>query len=125
MRGAIPHAYFDPSYTISTAEVAVHVLDFLYIKLDQVCLVQGGEVCCLSHSVFMFFFTSFLISSQAGVLILSGSQVEGFHMLLQIFAGTLLPYIEGLDSWLFEGTLDDPFGEVPVLAIVSIFYGSS
>ncbi|KAH0938780.1 hypothetical protein HID58_006241 [Brassica napus] len=81
VRGAIPHAYFDPSYTISTAEVAVHVLDFLYKKLDQVCLVQRGEV-------------------------------EGFHMLLQIFAGTLLPYIEGLDSWLFEGTLDDPFGEL-------------
>ncbi|KAF8046278.1 hypothetical protein N665_3874s0001 [Sinapis alba] len=33
-------------------------------------------------------------------------------MLLQIFAGTLLPYIEGLDSWLFEGTLDDPFREL-------------
>ncbi|KAF8050127.1 hypothetical protein N665_2038s0001, partial [Sinapis alba] len=44
VRGAIPHAYFDSSYTISTAEVAVHVLDFLYKKLDQVCLVQGGEV---------------------------------------------------------------------------------
>ncbi|WZZ34279.1 hypothetical protein YC2023_017680 [Brassica napus] len=81
VRGAIPHAYFDPSYSISTSEVAVHVLDFLYKKLDQVCLVQGGEV-------------------------------EGFHMLLQIFAGTLLPYIEGLDSWLFDGTLDDPFGEL-------------
>lgn len=43
-------------------------------------------------------------------------------MLLQIFAGTLLPYIEGLDSWLFEGTLDDPFREVRV---VFIFYASS
>ena len=73
VRGAIPHAYFDPSYTISTAEVAVHVLDFLYKKLDQVCLVQRGEVCCLSLILFLcFFFTSFLISSQAGVLILSG-----------------------------------------------------
>ncbi|KAJ4909028.1 Spc97 / Spc98 family of spindle pole body (SBP) component [Raphanus sativus] len=81
VRGAIPHAYFDSTYTISTAEVAVHLLDFLYKKLDQVCLVQGGEV-------------------------------EGFHMLLQIFAGTLLPYIEALDSWLFDGTLDDPFGEL-------------
>ncbi|KAL0878423.1 hypothetical protein Bca101_028129 [Brassica carinata] len=81
VRGAIPRVYFDSTYTISTAEVAVHVLDFLYKKLDQVCLVQGGEV-------------------------------EGFHMLLQIFAGTLLPYIEGLDSWLFDGTLDDPFGEL-------------
>ncbi|CAH8356142.1 unnamed protein product [Eruca vesicaria subsp. sativa] len=81
VRGAIPQGYFESSSTISTAEVAVHVLDYLYMKLDDVCLVQGGEV-------------------------------EGFHMLLQIFAGTLLPYIEGLDSWLFEGTLDDPFGEL-------------
>lgn len=38
-------------------------------------------------------------------------------MLLQIFSASLLPYIEGLDSWLFEGTLDDPFGEVGVLAM--------
>jgi hypothetical protein len=35
-------------------------------------------------------------------------------MLLHIFAGSVLPYIEGLDSWLFEGTLDDPFEEVIV-----------
>ncbi|KAJ0256712.1 Gamma-tubulin complex component [Hirschfeldia incana] len=81
VRGAIPRAYFESSSTISTAEVAVHLLDYLYKKLDQVCLVQGGEV-------------------------------EEFHMLLQIFAASLLPYIEGLDSWLFEGTLDDPFGEL-------------
>ncbi|CAH2067989.1 unnamed protein product [Thlaspi arvense] len=81
VRGAIPPAYFDSTSTISTAEIAVHVLDYLYKKLDEVCLVQGGEV-------------------------------EGFHMLLQIFAGSLLPYVEGLDSWLFEGTLDDPFGEL-------------
>lgn len=36
-------------------------------------------------------------------------------MLLHIFVGSLLPYIEGLDSWLFEGTLDDPFEEVIVI----------
>ncbi|VVA95921.1 unnamed protein product [Arabis nemorensis] len=81
VRGAIPHAYFESNSTISTAEIAVHVLDYLYKRLDEVCLVQGGEV-------------------------------EGFHMLLQIFAGSLLPYVEGLDSWLFEGTLDDPFEEL-------------
>lgn len=46
-------------------------------------------------------------------------------MLLQIFAGSLLPYVEGLDSWLFDGTLDDPFGEVDVLGIVFMFYGCS
>ena len=33
-------------------------------------------------------------------------------MLLYIFVGSLLPYIETLDSWLFQGTLDDPFDEV-------------
>lgn len=67
VRGAIPHSYFDSTYTISTAEVAVHVLDFLYKKLDQVCLVQGGEVVSLSHSVSFFLPLSlrFLISSQA------------------------------------------------------------
>ncbi|CAL9215688.1 unnamed protein product [Arabidopsis halleri] len=81
VRGAIPHAYFESSSAISTAEIAVHVLDYLYKRLDEVCLVQGGEV-------------------------------EGFHVLLQIFAGSLLPYVEALDSWLFEGTLDDPFEEL-------------
>lgn len=46
-------------------------------------------------------------------------------MLLQIFAGSLLPYVEGLDSWLFEGTLDDPFEEVGVLGVVFMFHGFS
>jgi len=41
-------------------------------------------------------------------------------MLLHIFVGSLLPYIEGLDSWLFEGTLDDPFEEV--IVINNLFY---
>lgn len=39
-------------------------------------------------------------------------QVEEYQMLLHIFVGSLLPYIEGLDSWLFEGMLDDPYEEV-------------
>lgn len=39
-------------------------------------------------------------------------QEDAYRMLLYIFVGCLLPYIEGLDSWLFEGILDDPFQEV-------------
>ncbi|KAG2252634.1 hypothetical protein Bca52824_082770 [Brassica carinata] len=35
MQGAIPQAYFDSSSTISAAEVAVQLLDYLYEKLDQ------------------------------------------------------------------------------------------
>lgn len=41
-------------------------------------------------------------------------------MLLHIFVGSMLPYIEALDSWLFEGTLDDPFEEV--IVIKNLFY---
>ncbi|XP_044510973.1 gamma-tubulin complex component 5 isoform X3 [Mangifera indica] len=79
VNGAIPQVYFESN--VSAAEMAVHVLDYLYKKLDEVCLVQGGEE-------------------------------EVYQMLLHIFVGSLLPYIEGLDSWLFEGTLDDPFEEM-------------
>lgn len=39
-------------------------------------------------------------------------------MMLYMYVGSLLPYIEGLDSWLFEGILDDPFGEVMVIEIL-------
>ncbi|XP_019058317.1 PREDICTED: gamma-tubulin complex component 5-like isoform X2 [Tarenaya hassleriana] len=89
VRGAIPHEYLECGSSISAAEIAVHVLDYLYKKLDEVCLVQGGEE-------------------------------EPYNMLLQIFTGSLLPYIEGLDSWLFEGTLDDPFQEMFFYAKESI-----
>lgn len=44
MHGAIPQVYFDCNSTIPAADVAVHILDYLYKKLDEVCLVQGGEV---------------------------------------------------------------------------------
>ena len=37
-----------------------------------------------------------------------------------MFIGSLLPYIEGIDSWLFEGTLDDPFEEVIVFEVLFV-----
>jgi len=40
-------------------------------------------------------------------------------MVLYMYVGSLLPYIEGLDSWLFERILDDPFGEVMVIEILN------
>ncbi|KAI4316746.1 hypothetical protein L6164_024694 [Bauhinia variegata] len=81
VNGAIPPAYFEFSASVPVAEVAVHVIDYLYRKLDEVCLVQGGEE-------------------------------EAYHMVLCMYVGSLLPYIEVLDSWLFEGTLDDPCDEM-------------
>ncbi|XP_020529750.1 gamma-tubulin complex component 5 isoform X2 [Amborella trichopoda] len=79
VHGAIPHNYFE--CTVPAGEVAVHILDHLYKKLNEVCLVQGGEE-------------------------------EAYHTLLALFVGSLQPLIEGLDSWLYEGTLDDPFEEL-------------
>ena len=39
-------------------------------------------------------------------------QGEPFHMLLVIFTGSLLPYLQCLDSWIYDGILDDPCEEV-------------
>lgn len=79
--GAIPETYLDSAAAIPSSEIAVHILDYLHTKLNEVCLVQGGEE-------------------------------EAYHMLLVLFTGSLLPYVEGLDSWLYDGTLDDPFDEL-------------
>lgn len=44
MHGAIPQVYFESNSSLPAADLAVHVLDHLYKKLDEVCLVRGGEV---------------------------------------------------------------------------------
>lgn len=41
-------------------------------------------------------------------------------MLLYILVGSALPYIEGLDSWIYNGVLDDPYEEVSFALIVVI-----
>lgn len=41
---AIPTVYFEFGASVPAAELAVHVLDYLHNKLDEMCLVQGGEV---------------------------------------------------------------------------------
>lgn len=56
VQGSIPPAYFLSDSTISTAEVAVHVLDYLYKRLDEVCLVQGGEVVAVFSMCFCVVF---------------------------------------------------------------------
>ncbi|KAJ0982388.1 hypothetical protein J5N97_010643 [Dioscorea zingiberensis] len=79
--GAIPSAYLDSETPIPTSEIAVHILDHLFKKLNEVCLIQDGEE-------------------------------EPYHMVLAIFTRSLLPYLKGLDSWLYEGILDDPYEEM-------------
>ncbi|KAL8227385.1 hypothetical protein R6Q57_017217 [Mikania cordata] len=81
VHGAIPKEYIEGDTHVSSNEMAVHILNSLYDKLNDACLVQGGEE-------------------------------DSYRMLLYIFVGCLLPYIEVLDSWIFEGILDDPFEEM-------------
>ncbi|GAA0157206.1 non-motor microtubule binding protein [Lithospermum erythrorhizon] len=81
VEGAIPLAYHDPNSGYPASEIAMHILNYLYNKLMEVCLIQGGEE-------------------------------DAYKMLLYMFASSLLPYIESMDSWLFEGILDDPFEEM-------------
>lgn len=69
VNGAIPQVYFQSNVSVPTADISVHVLDYLYKKLDEVCLVQGGEVVAtfldaynilhLGSWVFFFFFFFF------------------------------------------------------------------
>ncbi|KAG1366262.1 Gamma-tubulin complex component [Cocos nucifera] len=79
--GAAPNSYFDSNTSLPACDMAVHILDYLFKKLNEVCLLQGDEE-------------------------------EAYHMLLMLFVGSLLPYLEGLDSWLYDGTLDDPYNEM-------------
>lgn len=81
VQGAIPQAYDETNSSISATAIAVRILNYLYKKLTEVCLVQGGEE-------------------------------DAYRMILHAFVSSLLPYIEGLDSWLYEGILDDPFEEM-------------
>ncbi|KAK1267948.1 hypothetical protein QJS04_geneDACA006532 [Acorus gramineus] len=81
VQGTVPGVHLDPKSSAPGSEIAVHILDHLYMKLNDVCPVQGGEE-------------------------------EAYHMLLFLFIGSLLPYIEGLDSWLYDGILEDAHEEM-------------
>nr|CAD1841758.1 unnamed protein product [Ananas comosus var. bracteatus] len=76
--GAVPNVFIDSGNTVSSSEIAVYILNHLFKKLNEDCLVQG----------------------------------DSYHMLLAIFTGSLLPYLHGLDSWLYDGILDDPCEEM-------------
>ncbi|KAL6623488.1 hypothetical protein ACP70R_033367 [Stipagrostis hirtigluma subsp. patula] len=77
----LPDGFWDSGAHMASSEVAVHILNHLFQKLNEVCLVEDGEG-------------------------------EPYHMLLVIFAGSLLPYLHCLDSWLYDGILDDPYEEM-------------
>jgi hypothetical protein len=43
-------------------------------------------------------------------------------MLLVIFTGSLLPYLQCLDSWIYDGILDDPYEEVLKKQFISFLF---
>ncbi|CAA6659670.1 unnamed protein product [Spirodela intermedia] len=81
VNGAVPRYCLYAEASIPAADVSVHILDYLYKRLNEVSPVQGGEE-------------------------------EAYHMLVFLFLGSLLPYLKGLNSWLFDGILDDPYEEM-------------
>uniref|UniRef100_A0A0D9Y145 Gamma-tubulin complex component n=1 Tax=Leersia perrieri TaxID=77586 RepID=A0A0D9Y145_9ORYZ len=81
VQGAVPDAFWNSGTHMASSEVAVHVVNHLFKKLNEVCLVEDGEG-------------------------------KPYHMLLVIFAGSLLPYLQCLNSWLYDGILDDPYEEM-------------
>ncbi|KAL6847272.1 hypothetical protein ACP4OV_023125 [Aristida adscensionis] len=83
VHGVVPDRFWDSGTHMASSEVSVHILNHLFKKLNEVCLVEDGEG-------------------------------EPYHMLLVIFAGSLLPYLQCLDSWLYDGILDDPYEEFTI-----------
>uniref|UniRef100_A0A0D9X379 Gamma-tubulin complex component n=1 Tax=Leersia perrieri TaxID=77586 RepID=A0A0D9X379_9ORYZ len=89
VQGAVPDAFWNSGTQMACSEVAVHVVNHLFKKLNEVCLVEDGEVV--------------MKNPRLG---------KPYHMLLVIFAGSLLPYLQCLNSWLYDGILDDPYEEM-------------
>ncbi|CAA3033381.1 Hypothetical predicted protein [Olea europaea subsp. europaea] len=67
---------------------------------------------CISAAEVSVHIINHLYAKLNEVCLQQGGEEDEYRMLLYILVGSLLPYIEGLDSWLFEGTLDDPFEEM-------------
>lgn len=55
---------------------------------------------------------NYLCKKLTEVCLVQGGEEDAYRMMLHAFVSSILPYIEGLDSWLYEGILDDPFEEM-------------
>lgn len=44
LHGAVPDGFWDSGAHMAPSEVAVHILDHLFKKLNEVCLLEDGEV---------------------------------------------------------------------------------
>ncbi|KAK1392487.1 Gamma-tubulin complex component [Heracleum sosnowskyi] len=74
----------------------------VYFKLDPRVPAADISVHILNH----------LYKQLNAICLVEAGQEDAYKALLYFFLGSLLPCIQGLDSWLFEGILDDPFEEM-------------
>jgi hypothetical protein len=44
VHGAVPDSFWDSSAPMASSDVAVHILNQLFKKLNEVCLMEDGEV---------------------------------------------------------------------------------
>lgn len=44
VQGAVPDAFWNSGAQMASSEVAVHAVNHLFKKLNEVCLVEDGEV---------------------------------------------------------------------------------
>jgi gamma-tubulin complex component 5 len=44
VHGAVPDSFWDSGAQMASSEVAVHILNQLFKKLNEVCLEEDGEV---------------------------------------------------------------------------------
>lgn len=75
MDGAIPRLYFESNSSVPAADLAVHILDYLYKKLDEVCLVRGGEVVTSSMLHYYCFVVLLVYAIQFEFLLISGGKL--------------------------------------------------
>lgn len=74
----------------------------VYFKLDPHVPAADISVHILNH----------LYKQLNAICLVEAGQEDAYKALLYLFLGSLLPCIQGLDSWLFEGILNDPFEEM-------------
>ncbi|KAL8128154.1 uncharacterized protein LOC141721727 [Apium graveolens] len=74
----------------------------VYFKLDPRVPAADISVHILNH----------LYKQLNAICLVEAGQEDAYKALLYLFLGSLLPCIQGLDSWLFEGILNDPFEEM-------------
>lgn len=49
MHGAVPDGFWNSGANMASSEVAVHIVNHLFKKLNELCLVEDGEVATRSN----------------------------------------------------------------------------